>query len=200
VVVIAEQLVPGFRDPISSRIVQIWFYDGTDWWVQIPELPAGGVSELLYGTGEGRKTLSRELDMVPNVLKMHFLNPVQRGNFYLRNGLEVSVELLRIQIDENRFRVTRSPGMVGPGETAQLTLEYTGEEIEKDLRSEAVLVVDCAGQERIFRREIVYNHLSPEIKAFFGLTEETARGLGRGVKLEPKPKNPGQAKGSEGLF
>ena len=181
--------------PISFSevtIVDLWVFDGQSWKVKVRK--PGQAIQQIFGSPATEEPLPALLQVLPKLLKIHFLSQIQLGSIVIRNGLETSAQLVSLEYDPARFEVVEKPSRVKAGETAKIVIKYRGDEVEKDLRSEVRLVLEQGGEEKVFPIPVLYNYLSPGARGLFGLTEEKARKLKRGDKVTPVIKLPPKEK------
>lgn len=186
VTVSIERMMEGSPGRFYDYPVQeLWVFDGQSWKVKVKRL-SGEAFQRIYGSAKVREQpLPATLQVLPTLLKIHFLSNTQRGSIVIRNGLETSAQVLSFDYDHEKFELVEKPTEVKPGETAKITLRYSGDEIGKDLQSEVKLLLGQGGEEKAFAIPVVYNYLSSGARGLFGLTEEQARKLKRGDKLTP---------------
>jgi len=198
ILVSVERLMEQSGTFYPTPIRQTWVYQDDHWYLSVPKVGSKGVHELLYGLNRKQsRVIEGEIRVLPDVVKMSFLNPVQRGAIVIQNGLEQPLRLISLKVDNQQIQVEGLPEQVAAKSEAKVYLRYLGDEEEKDLRSRARLVLeDEEGTQHEYSVQILYNHISETTKAFFGLTDEQARQLKRGEKLTPKfstPPGAGQA-------
>lgn len=195
VILSVERLMEQSGTFYQAPIRQTWVYQDDRWYLSVPQLGSRQVHELLYGLN--RKVdhvVEGEVSVAPDMLKMSFLNPVQRAAIVIRNGLEEPLRLVGVTVDSSRFEIEELPESISSGTETTIYLRYTGSEDEKDLQSRATVVLeDKDGQRREYPIQILYNHISETTKAFFGLTDEQARQLKKGEKLTPRLRTPPNA-------
>lgn len=183
-----EQSGTFYRTPVR----QTWVYRDGRWYLSVPQVGSKRVHELLYGLNrEQSRVVEGEIRVLPDIVKMSFLNPVQRGAIVIQNGLEQPLRLINLEVDNRQIEVEELPEQVAAKSETKVYLRYLGEEEEKDLRSQVRLVLeDGEGKQHEHSVQILYNHISETTKAFFGLTDEQARQLKKGEKLTPRLRTP----------
>lgn len=129
------------------------------------------------------------LEILPRLLKIHFLSPDRQGILLILNGLDEDRTLQEIDLDTSRFEVVEAPQTIAAGESARLVLRYRGQETDKDLRSRLEVTFE---QGESIEVDVLYNYLSRGTRALLGLTPEEAQKLRRGDKVEPSIKVPKQ--------
>ncbi len=183
--------VPGFHE---LRVVETWIVEENQWRALVRATTA---QELLGQYRSVALSSSKpppgQLKVLPDVLRINFLNRGQTGGVRLANGLSAVIEVERVELDESLFRIKASPDRVGPSSFGAFVLEYIGSDISKDRHSQLRIVTRVQGEQRVFEVPILYNYLSPAARALFGLSPEAAEKLDRGEKLVPVlPGPPGE--------
>lgn len=179
-----------------------WVAQWTDIWVRTPEgwrreIPSASPKELnalLYGDGQGKnESLADEVQVLPAILEMQFLNEPQQGRFHLLNGTAERQELKEVLFDRDLFTLVEPlPKTIRPGEKVFIELRYTGVQERKDQTSVIKFRFEGERGPREFERQILYNHVGPTTRRFFGLTESDVRDLKRDAVPDPVLKPPRQ--------
>lgn len=173
---------------IPTKVVQRWLREEGRWRVEIPR-PEPEVQRRLF-SGSQDSLLPPRLEILPQTVKIHFLNEAQVGTLVIRNGLPEAASVKAVKLDPERFEIVQKPETVEAGKTEPLVFRYIGQEQDKELSSRGEIVVEQGGKTTVFVFEILYNHLSAATRNFFGLTEEKARRLRRGDRLTPAVELP----------
>ncbi len=181
---------PGTLSFHTREARHTWIHDGIAWKVRIPR-PQPRSDPALPSGGSEKRPLKPELRVSPQTIKIPFLNTVQKIRITIANGTAKPARLEKVQLDEEKFKLTDRPTVVEPRESVLMTLHYTGNEIAKDLKSELTLIFVQEDREQVFRLPIIYNYLSPQTRKFFGLSDKAAERLKRGDKPTPVVKPPG---------
>ncbi|HSR49482.1 MAG TPA: hypothetical protein VLV83_01565 [Acidobacteriota bacterium] len=171
----------------ERTVRQHWVRNDEGWKVHIDDR-AARLRDSYRSTGPPEPQQGR-LEVLPRLLKIHFLSAASQGVLIILNGLEEEQILQRVEMDARRFEIVESPQAIGAGESARLVVRYVGEEVSKELRSRLHLHF-ASGQ--VIAVEILYNHLSPGTRALMGLSPEEAEKLRRGEKVTPAIKVPSQ--------
>ena len=186
VTVTLERMIGGVPGFYNTKVKEDWVFDGQTWKVRVEKVSAEAFREMYRRSGQkSQAPLPQKLEVYPKLVKIHFLNPSQRGLILVQNGLETPAQVVRIGYDENKFKLLDKPDEVQPGERGKITITYIGEEIEKDLKSQVTLVLKQGVQEQFFSIPVIYNYLSPGARGLLGLTQEQAQKLKRGDKVTP---------------
>lgn len=189
--------VPGNFEVVTGNN---WVFDGTQWMALFREPNVEDYRSLFSSSKSAAEPsegalLPPRLQILPDVVKFAFLSHTRISTLVIRNGFSQPVRLLQVEVDRQRFEIVEKPDQISSGDSAHLKLKYTGEENEKELKSEVILHFEQEGETIVIKRPILYNHLSPATRALFGLTDEKARMLRRGDPLKPvlpRPKPPQQ--------
>lgn len=171
-------------------VKEIWVLGEEGWQVRLPELTSKSVAELYAGTRKEKpKKLSGDIRLLPDPLKIHFLNKARLGSVFVLNGLKDPVQVTSVELDKERFKLEAKADKVASGEKGEIRIRYVGDEEKKDLTAELRISIrkDVQGDEKeeAFTVPVVYNYLSPGARALFGLNEATAKALKRGDALSP---------------
>lgn len=183
--VVIERLMNRSGTYYPVPVVEDWLKDSGRWMLRVPDRSPAEANQLLFGTLPSRQPVGHGVSVQPAQLQLHFLNPVQRGNLYIQNDLDIPVRLLRVAIDEPGFKVLQQPEQIQPGSRERMIIEYCGSDQTKELKALMTLRVEWEGEVRTLVCPILYNHLSELIRAFFGLNKEAAGRLRHGDKLTP---------------
>ena len=190
-----DRLMEGSKTFYKTPVKEVWTLDDEGWQVRLPELNSESLGQLFTAARkeEPEKKLTGELKVLPQEVKIHFLNKVHRGSVFVLNGLSVPVQVTRVEYDEEKFIVDKKVDEVASGEKGKITIRYLGDEEDKDLNSELRVFVkrgsEAAGEE-VFTVPVLYNYLSPAARALFGLNEARAKKLKRGDALRPAVQSP----------
>ncbi|UCF39049.1 MAG: hypothetical protein JSU96_09520 [Acidobacteriota bacterium] len=179
--------LPQFQQTFAAEVVQHWVLEGDVWYLTVPSIASSQVSRLLSGSVSSRGD-TRGVSVLPETLVLHFLNPVQRGSFIVLNGDEGTVEITRVELLGDDLRIVDYPSVLQPGMEGRITVEFTGSSEEKELNGVVRVTTVSQGKIATIERSVLYNHIGPETRAFFGLTEEEARLLPRGAQPQPVVK------------
>jgi hypothetical protein len=186
-----ERLVLETMTYLSVKFRETWVYEGESWKIK---LDTSASPPLVAAREASRKNPapveSGVIKVLPAAVTIPFLAPNQEGAVALHNGFPDTVEILKLEYDEERFETVTLPDAVAPESTALVKIRYKGEETGKNLKSEMVLLVKHAGREQNFIIPITYNHLSSAARVLLGLTPEQAEELKRGDKVRPALKVP----------
>lgn len=194
VTVEVERMMMGGAGFYWQKVEETWIFDSQQWKIRI-ELPADPLRKLYNPPPESQEEKRpAELQVVPEWVEINFLEQLQRGTFLVRNGLDSPVDEVHLELDQEKFAIVDKPEYIKPNADGLITIEYKGNEIAKELRSQVRLTVKQAGQEKVFNIPILYNHLTPGARGLFGLTEEAAQKLTRQEikNLRPLLKRPVQ--------
>jgi hypothetical protein len=169
---------------VPGRVEQSWKRIQDDWYLEVPAATPSQLNRWLYGSVGPARVRSGTLSAQPSALTLHFLNPVQRGRVTLSNGLGEKVILQSCSASTGSLSVHPGFRELAPGQSAFLTVEVEGKEDEKN-RSATIRCLFW-GENRTIPVEVpvLFNYISAEEKAFFGLTEEQAQKLRHGDKVE----------------
>lgn len=176
--------LPPVLIPIPIRVEQRWRKIGGSWFLELEPFDVGNPLEIIYGKGSEAENAPENLQIKPSVLVMHFLNSPQRGVLYLKNG-NSPVEIARIGVDEEKFRLVDFVSELKAGEEGKIVIEYRGTTLEKDLESDVTLHFCINGEESSYEVPVIYNYISPSLKAFFDLHPEEVQQLKPGAVLAP---------------
>lgn len=195
---------PGVEGFHRAQVVEKWVLEEGVWRVRVKREDAATLLKP-YRSDPNRqpKPAPGSLEVVPPTLRIHFLDRRRRGGVRLANGLGETVQVVRVDFDQESFELAEAPERVAPGRYGRFSLRYKGDEIGKDRPSRMTILVRVGERERAFEVPVIYNYLSPAARALFGLTPEQAEKLERDDKLTPvlksgappkesKPKPPGQ--------
>ena len=186
VTVSLEQMVEGAPGFYHTKVGENWVFDGQVWKVRVKRITAEEFKKVYQGSGQkSPPQLPPILQVLPQLLKIHFLTPSQRGVMVVRNGLEVPARVVRVEYDQEKFELLEKPAVVQAGGQGKIIIKHIGEEVEKELKSQVTLVLEQGAQEQVFSIPVLYNHLSPGARGLLGLTEEKAQKLRRGDKVAP---------------
>ncbi len=190
-----DRLMEASRSFYKMPVKEVWVLGDEGWHLQLPQLTSKALGELYSGRKEEKpaKKLTGELRLLPQSLKIHFLNQTNRGSVFLFNGLSVPVQVTRIEYDKEKFILEEKVGEVASGEKAKISIRYLGDEEDKDLTSELRVFVEGGSEEgggEMFDVPVLYNHLSPAARALFGLNEARAKELERGDPFRPTVQAP----------
>lgn len=180
---------------VNLEVQELWLWDGTSWKVRVKKPSLEAYHQIFKSPA--KPSLPKTLQVTKQV-RIHFLSKAQQGSIVVQNGLQEPVQLLHLDFDQEKFDLVERPEKVTPGKIGRITLEYKGDEIAKDLKSQVALTLKQGAEEHVFAIPVIYNYLSPGARGLFGLTEEKARKLKRGetptpVLPVPKAKKPQEA-------
>ena len=180
-------------------VKEIWVLGDEGWHVRLPKPTSEALARLYSGKREDKteKKLTGELRVLPQPVKIHFLNKLHRGSAFVLNGLSVPVQVTRVEYDEEKFILEKKVDEVASGEKGKITIRYLGDEEDKDLNSELRVFVKRGSEgaeEEVFTVPVLYNYLSPAARALFGLNEARAKKLKRGDALRPAVQSPEKLK------
>lgn len=182
-----DRRIPGVAGVHATEVVERWVRREAAWLVVIPApaLLVAGSPRSLDEPAE-RRFAAGEISFAPAVLRIPFFNPRRLGSVYLNNGLDHEVVVRRIELDRERFSVVEAPETIPAGQRRKLVLEYTGDEVPKNLPSTVKLMLQSSGgSERAVEVPMIYNYFSEGARALFGLTREQAEQVRRGDKPVP---------------
>ncbi len=191
-----DREIPGTQGVFPIEVVERWVR--RDQWqvvIRAPQPPK--ISGPISFTA-GPQPVAGQLAHQPEVIRVPFFNPRRLGIVFLANGLEADLRVSGVEYDRERFRIAESPEIVPAGESRKLVLEYTGDEIPKNLKSRIqVKLQDDQGLEQTLDIGVVYNYFSDGARGLFGLTREEADKVRREDKLKPAISNPAISKAQE---
>ncbi len=191
VTVSLEQMVEGAPGFYDTKVGENWVFDGQVWKVRVRRITAEALKKIYQGKSQkSQLQLPPILQVFPQLLKIHFLTPSQRGVIVVRNGLEIPVQVVRVEFDQKHFQLLEKPAVVQPGEQGKIVIKHIGDEIGKDMNSLVTLVLEQGAEEQVFFIPVLYNYLSPGARGLLGLTEEKAQKLRRGDKVIPMIRVP----------
>ncbi len=193
-----EEALPGVPGFHKVQVVEAWKREEGQWRALVR---ATDPAEVLgqFQTRPPPAPLAGVLRVVPDTMRIHFLNRLRTGAVRLANGLDAPVQIEKLDFDRGRFRLVKAPAAVAPSSYGEIVLEYIGGEIAKDRESLLKVFLLERGTPRTFEVPIVYNYLSPGARALFGLTPEQAEKLKPGDPLRPALPSPGAGEPPEAL-
>lgn len=183
-----EQFVPP-RGFVKMPFSESWLFDGESWRVKILQ-PSPELLSDMFARAAKATPLPAELRVVPERVRIHFLDRRQEGILAILNGLEEPALVVSFEYDRELFEVIEPVEEVAPGERASIRIRYRGEDESKDLESEVRLVLRQSGKEHVFTVPVVYNHISSAARGVLGLTREEAERLRRGDRVGPALRQP----------
>ena len=147
------------------------------------------------------------LEVLPERVRIHFLDRSQRGRIHVRNGLAETVRISRLDYDWTRFELLESADSVAAGQEIRLVFRYIGNESEKPLKSRIRLFMERGegddAREEVVTVPVLYNYVSRGARGLLGLTREKLGRLKRGETVNPVislPPGPPPASGSPRCF
>ena len=199
-----DRLMEASKSYYKTPVKEIWALGDEGWQVRVPELSSKDLGRLYSSKKEEKsaKKLTGELRLLPQPLKIHFLNQANLGSLFVFNGLSVPVRVTRVEFDEEKFQLEKRVDEVASGERGKITIRYLGDEEDKDLTSEIRVFVEGASEEageEVFTVPVLYNFLSPAARALFGLNAAKAKKFKRGDILRPAVQAPEKPKDLFGL-
>jgi hypothetical protein len=166
-------------------VTDTWLREEGSWKVEVPD-PVAARKKIWQASDAPIK--DGRLSVLPERLKIHFLNRSQQNAFVVRNGLEETVRIERFDFDRERFIWVEPFEEIPAGEIRKVVLRYVGDEVGKNLPSSAVLVLKQSANELEHSATVVYNYVSPGARALLGLTESDLEHLERDYSFTPKVK------------
>lgn len=143
---------------IESRVSfsEDWLKTDQGWRVRVTTL-----EDLRSRQAESSKARARipsSLDVFPKTLRFYALANKQPGVVVIRNGLELSIDVVSLEVDEEKFKVGEMPAEVAAGTVRRIPVRYIGDEKEPNLKSSATLKLRRNGDPVIFEIPILYNY------------------------------------------
>ena len=168
------------RMQVPIKVEQKWVRKGEHWFIQMPRDPSSKtVNRALFGSPGEQAVPIGTVRVVPPRLVLHYLNPLQRGTFAVQNGLAIPVEIGSCEFDRGRFRLAPESLLVEAGQSGDLIVEFIGKEEEKGLVDHIDCVLSRGDERRRLKLPVLFNHVSREARAFFGLDDEAVSRLNR---------------------
>lgn len=190
---VVERLDPLHAQFREIPIVEAWHHTPAGWQVEVLELSSSEVNRLLFGRSEEDVEARDEVRLVPEQLRLQFLNNPQQGRFLLFNQSTKLVEVSAVKIAGSALNLrSEVPARAAPGGQIEIDVEYVGPDAPKELEYSVRFMLTVGSESQELVRRVVANHIGPETRAFFGLTTEQAEALKRGDVLVPVLRHPGR--------
>jgi hypothetical protein len=157
------------------QLSETWTVEQGVWKVRVK--PGGKALRSLFLKNRKGSTFPGQLTVRPERFRIHFIGTSQADSVVISNGEEEQVRLSEVQVDVSRFRVREAFEVLAPGETGVVTLEYTGNESNKNLVDSATLLMASSDRKSSFKIPIDYNYVSTGTRGLFGLTGSDVREL-----------------------
>ena len=174
-------------------VKESWVREEGRWRVRVVQPTPDMLKNLYTGQSETPEEPGvPHLEVLPNRVKIHFLDRSQKGLIQIQNNLHGPVWVSRIEFDQTRFELLETGESIGPGQKLKVIFRYIGKESQKQLKSEVRLFLkrglrDSIGKdkEELFAIPVLYNYVSPGARGLLGLTQEKLLQLERGEHPAP---------------
>jgi len=111
-------------------------------------------------------TLDPHLVITPKEVRFFAISKQQPGIVYVKNGLQVPIQVLGLEFDKERFELIDEVDEVAAGTVERIRLRFIGEETEENLKSEVTLRIRQSEEVNEYTISIVYNFTNDLIRKF----------------------------------
>ena len=136
-----DRWMEGIQRFHAATVQEKWVLKQNRWQVMV-QPPADFSSTMRRSQPPPKRPLPSTLQVLPSLVKIHFLDGPQMGRLVIANGTSSAARLLSLDYDRDRFKVLQQPDQVAPQQSALVLLHYQGEETQKELTSQISLVLE----------------------------------------------------------
>lgn len=143
------------------RARETWQRTEAGWKVRIQSLE--DYYERLEQHRDRPARLPPRLEVLPRTIKF-YAHSDQPGVIIIRNGLQSAVQVVGLELDEQRFRISKSLDEVGPRSVGRIALRYVGKDAQPDQASSVLLRLKVAAELREFELPVICNYSDPMLQ------------------------------------
>lgn len=157
VVTVNRQFKHGLVKDVTVK--SSWERTEQGWKLRVPSTREA-VLKALGGPDPEEAKMPASLEIHPKTLRFYAISPKQPGVIFVRNGLEIPVQVVGLEFDTDRFKLNSTVEEVAALSTESITLSFIGEEKEENLQSQATLTLRQGEETRKYEIPIIYNFMN----------------------------------------